>query len=97
VYRAERGTLQTASARARLADAVVPLEDVASILRRGLAPIPLAGDIWQRHLVCAFYTARAGIGPALDLKVPELARFARARRPAINVHGCSAIALPARG
>jgi hypothetical protein len=97
VYRAERGALQTASARARLADAVVPLEDVASILRRGLAPIPLAGDIWQRYLVCAFYTARAGIGPALDLEVPELARFARARRPAINVHGCSAIALPARG
>jgi hypothetical protein len=97
VYRAERGALQTASARARLADAVVPLEDVASILRRGLAPIPLAGDIWQRYLVCAFYTARAGIGPALDLKVPELARFAQARRPAINVHGCSAIALPARG
>jgi catechol 2,3-dioxygenase-like lactoylglutathione lyase family enzyme len=29
--------------------------------------------------------------------VPELARFARARRPAITVHGCSAIALPARG
>ena len=24
-------------------------------------------------------------------------RFARARRPAINVHGCSGIALPARG
>ena len=53
-----RDALQTASARARLADAVVPLEDVASILRRGLAPIPLAGDIWQRYLVCA---ARSGV------------------------------------
>jgi hypothetical protein len=96
VYRAERGRMETASARARLADAVVPLEGLAFVLRRGLAPIPRAGDIWQRYLVCAFYTARAGVGPALDRKVPELARFARARRPAIDVHSCSAITLPPR-
>ena len=97
VYRAERGRIDTASARAHLADAVVPLEGVALILRRGLAPIPLAGEIWQRYLVCAFYTARAGVGPALDREVPELARFARARRPAIDVRRCNGIALPARG
>lgn len=42
-------------------------------------------------------TARAGVGPALDREVPELARFAQARRPAIGVHGCNGIALPARG
>jgi hypothetical protein len=97
VYRAERGALEAASARVRLTEAVMPLEDVASMLRRGVAPIPLAADIWQRYLVCAFYTARAGVGPALDREVSELARFARARRPAIDVHGCSGIALPARG
>jgi hypothetical protein len=97
VYRAERGRMGTASARMRLAEAVVPLEGLAFVLRRGLAPIPRAGEIWQRYLVCAFYTARAGVGPALDRDVPELARFARARRPAIDVHACSAVALPARG
>ena len=97
VFRAERGRMNTASARARLAEAVGPLEGLAFILRRGLAPIPRAADIWQRYLVCAFYTARAGVGPALDREVPELARFAQARRPAIDVHGCNGIALPARG
>jgi hypothetical protein len=96
VYRAERGRMQTPSARARLAEAVVPLEGLAFVLRRGLAPIPRADEIWQRYLVCAFYTARAGVGPALDRDVPELARFARARRPAIDVHGCNGITLPAR-
>jgi hypothetical protein len=94
VYRAERGNLQTAIARARLADAVAPLEGLAFVLRRGMAPIPRAGDIWQRYFVCAFYTARAGVGPALDRDVPELARFARARRPAIDAHGCNGIVLP---
>ena len=97
VFRAERGTMTTARARTRLADAVVPLEGLAFILRRDLAPIPRAADIWQRYLVCAFYTARAGVGPALDRQVPELAGFARARRPAIDMHGCNGIALPARG
>ena len=66
----------------------------AFVLRRGLAPIPRASEIWQRYLVCAFYPARAGVGPALDREVPELAGFARARRPAIDVRGCNAIALP---
>jgi hypothetical protein len=56
-----------------------------------------AADIWRRYLVCAFYTARAGVGPALDREVPELARFAHARRPAIAVQSCSGIALPAAG
>ena len=84
VFRAERGRMNTASARARLTEAVVPLEGLAFILRRGLAPIPSAADIWQRYLVCSFYTARAGVGPALDREVPELARFAQARRPAID-------------
>ena len=97
VFRAERGTMNTASARARLTEAVVPLEGLAFILRRGLAPIPSAADIWQRYLVCSFYTARAGVGPALDREVPELARFAHARRPAIDVRSCSGVALPARG
>jgi hypothetical protein len=97
VFGAERGSLNTTSARARLAEAVGPLEGLAFILRRGLAPVPRAADIWQRYLVCAFYTARAGVGPALDREVPELARFAQARRPAIDLHGCNGIALPARG
>jgi hypothetical protein len=97
VFRAERGRITTPSARARLAEAVVPLEGLAFILRRGLAPIPSAADIWQRYLVCAFYTARAGVGPSLDREVPELARFAQARRPAIDVQSCSGIAPPARG
>ena len=97
VFRAERGRMQTASARMRLTEAVVPLDALAFILRRGLAPIPSAADIWQRYLVCSFYTARAGVGPALDDDVPELARFAQARRPEINVRGCSGIAMPARG
>lgn len=97
VFRAERGRMNTASARMRLTEAVVPLEGLAFILRRGLAPIPSAADIWQRYLVCSFYTARAGVGPALDREVPELARFAQARRPAIDVRSCSDVALPARG
>jgi hypothetical protein len=97
VYRAERGRMQTARARARLVDAVVPLDALASVLRRDLAPIPRASEIWQRYLVCAFYTARAGVGPALDREVPELARFARARRPTIDLDGCSGNALPVRG
>ena len=97
VFRAERGRMQTAGARARLEEAVVPLEGLAFILRRGLAPIPRAADIWQRYLVCAFYTARAGVGPALDREVPELARFAQVRRPAIDMRRCNGIALPARG
>jgi hypothetical protein len=80
--------MNTTSARARLAQAVVPLEEIALILRRGQAPIPRAAGIWQRYLVCAFYTARAGVGPSLDREVPELARFARARRPAVDVHSC---------
>ena len=97
VFRAERGRMQTARARSRLTEAVVPLEGLAFILRRGLAPIPSAAEIWQRYLVCSFYTARAGVGPALDDAVPELARFAQARRPAVNVRACNGGAVPARG
>jgi len=93
VYRAERGRMDTAGARARLADAVLPLDGVAFLLRRDLAPIPRAAEIWQRYLVCAFYTARAGIGPALDREVPELAGFAQARRPAIDARACRGIVL----
>ena len=43
--------------------------------------------------VCAFSTARAGIGPALDREVPELAGFAQARRPAIDARACRGIVL----
>jgi hypothetical protein len=60
--------------------------------RRAVAAAKRSSEIWQRQLVCAFYTARAGVGPALDRKVPELARFARARRSAIDLRGCSGIA-----
>src|SRR5262245_18591328 len=60
VYRDERSRMGTAAARARLTEAVQPLEGIALILDRGMAPIPRAADIWQRYLVCAFYTARAG-------------------------------------
>ena len=97
VFHDQRGRMATAGARARLAEAVVPLDGVALLLRRDLAPIPRAGEIWQRYLVCAFYTARAGIGPALDREVPELAGFARARRPAIDARGCRGIVLPVPG
>jgi hypothetical protein len=44
LFRAERGRMKTASARTRLAEAVVPLEGLAFILRRGLAPIPSAAN-----------------------------------------------------
>jgi hypothetical protein len=57
--------------------------------------------LWPRlrtsYLVCSFYTARAGVGPALDDEVPELARFAQARRPQVDVRGCNGVALPGQG
>jgi hypothetical protein len=96
-YRAERGRSATAGAKARLVAAVVPLEAIAYLLRRNLTPIPRAAQIWQRYLVCAFYTARAGVGPALDADLPELARFAASRRPAIGARRCSEIVLPGPG
>ena len=99
VFRAERGRMNTARARARLVEAVVPLEGLAFILRRGLAPIPSAADIWRRYLVCAFYTARAGsrtpggprspyraaVGSRCPLRAdPTPARPTRGRRSGAN-------------
>jgi hypothetical protein len=63
-----------------LVEAITPLEGIAYALRRDLIRIPAATALWRRYLVCAFYTARQGIGPTLDSFVPELARFANAER-----------------
>jgi hypothetical protein len=73
---------------------VVPLDEIAYLLARDMTPIPRAADIWKRYLICAYYTARAGVGPDIDLYVPELARFAKARRASIGRERCTAIVLP---
>jgi hypothetical protein len=67
-----------------LVQAVTPLEGIAYALRRGIIKIPEARALWRRYLVCAFYTARQGIGPTLDSYVPELAQFARSERTALG-------------
>lgn len=74
---------------ARLVQAVTPLEGIAYAIGHGLVAIPRATALWRRYLVCAFYTARAGAGPAMDSYVPELARFAKAQRSKLGAdHRC---------
>jgi hypothetical protein len=92
-YRAMRGRARSADGESRLIEAVMPLEGIAYLLSHRMTPIPRAADVWKRYLICAFYTARAGVGPTIDLYVPELASFARARRPSIGRNRCNAIVL----
>jgi hypothetical protein len=96
-FREARGQRGTPATNARLLSAVTPLEGVAFRLNRHMTAIPRAAEIWKRYLVCAFYTARAGVGPAVDLALPELATFAHAWRPTIDRHRCRTVVLPARG
>jgi hypothetical protein len=96
VFRETRARHGRAPSNARLLSAVTPLEGIAFRLNRHMSGVPRAAEIWKRYLICAFYTARAGIGPAADLALPELASFAHAWRPTIDRHRCRTVVLPAR-
>jgi hypothetical protein len=81
-----------------LIEAVTPLEGIAYLLNNNMTSIPKATEIWKRYLMCAFYTARSGVGPTLASYVPELARFAKANLPSIidRDRRCNVILLPER-
>jgi hypothetical protein len=93
-YAGVRQGKRTAQTESRVVEAVVPLDAIAYLLARDMTPIPSAADVWKRYLICAYYTARAGVGPDIELYVPELARFAERRRTSIGRTRCNAIVLP---
>ena len=83
------------AAISRLVQAVTPLEGIAYLMRHDRTGISGATDIWKRYLVCAFYTARAGVGGTLDGYVPELTRFATTQQRTLGPdRRCVSVLLP---
>lgn len=81
-----------------LVEAVTPLEGIAYALNHQLTGIPQANGLWKRYLLCAFYTARAGVGTVLDGYVPELARYAHTQLRTVGTdRRCADVLLPGGG
>jgi hypothetical protein len=90
-----RATKSDPAAVSRLVQAVTPLEGIAYLVRHDRTGISGATEIWKRYLVCAFYTARAGVGTTLDGYVPELARFAKAQQRTLRPdRKCVSVLIP---
>jgi hypothetical protein len=91
-------TLEPGGARrktTRLVQAITPLEGIAYALRHDLIGMRGATGLWRRYLICAFYTARAGVGHGLDDYVPELDRFARSEKASLREsRGCVQVRVP---